>query len=350
MRSGRPSLLDSARFLWTISAAMWETGVRSRRRTIWEAITRTKSPQGIPAGAMLLVDHNPSKVQHAERVFGSAVTLVNPLALAHRLHLRALLIGACALPGRARGIATSLIHACNFRHHVQPGQTIVLWNPYTLLQFAVDERVGAESAYHLDASYPALRRVQSAYGCSVALDLIGYKESKHVMALQPWSFDRSEPVLVVYLSKLDEMIRHASELTLLDAVRAWRNHTVAPIEIFIHYTDRGTAVNDPRYGWFFDEFGDLVSDRDSLESSSRSQISLSALSTIGLDLLSMDIAHFVVVPDGAGREPHDGWRLRLDPSRTDVLRVGAGVDEWLRQIRSSQTELFDRVFEADAAR
>ena len=349
MRSGRPSLLDSARFLWAVSPAMWESGVRGRLGTIRQAITRSKPKQHFPAGAMLLVDHNSSKVKHAERVFGSAVTLVNPLALAHRLHLRALLIGACALPGRARGVATSLIHACNFRHHVQPGQTIVLWNPYTLLQFAVDERVGTESAYHLDASYPALRRVHSAYGCSVALDLIGYEDSKHVMALQPWSFDRSEPVLVVYLSKLDEMIRHASELALLDAVRAWRNHTVTPIEIFIHYTDRRTAVNDPRYGWFFDEFGDLVSDRDSLESSSRLQISLSALSTIGLDLLSMDIAHFVVVPEGAGSEPHDGWRLRLDPSRTDVLRVGAGVDEWLRQIRSSQTELFDLVFKADVA-
>ena len=348
MRSGRPSLLDSARFLWTISPAMWETGVRSRRRTIWEAITRTKSPQGIPAGAMLLVDHNPSKVQHAERVFGSAVTLVNPLALAHRLLWRALLIGACALPGRARGVATSLIHACNFRHHVQPGQTIVLWNPYTLLQFAVDERVGTESAYHLDASYPALRRVQSAYGCSVALDLIGYEESKHVMALQPWSFDRCEPVLVVYLSKLDEMIRHASELALLDAVRAWRSQTLAPIEIFIHYTDRVTARNDPQHRWFFDEFGELVSDRDSLESSSTSQISLSALSTIGLDLLSMDIAHFVIAPEPSGNGLDEGWQTRLDPSRPDVLRVGDGVDEWLLKIRSSRPDLFQQVFKVDA--
>ena len=327
---------------------MWETGVRSRRRTIWEAITRTKSPQGIPAGAMLLVDHNPSKVQHAERVFGSAVTLVNPLALAHRLHLRALLIGACALPGRARGIATSLIHACNFRHHVQPGQTIVLWNPYTLLQFAVDERVGTESAYHLDASYPALRRVKKAHGCSVALNLIGYEQSKWVLALQPWSLDRTDPVLVVYLSKLEEVIRHASELTLLEAVRAWRSQTLAPIEIFIHYTDRVTARNDPQHRWFFDEFGELVSDRDSLDSSSTSQISLSALSTIGMDLLSMDIAHFVVVPQGAGSEPYDGWRSRLDSSRTDVLRVGDGVDQWRLKICSVRPDLFQQVFKVEA--
>ena len=348
MRSGRPSLRDSARFLWAAAPAVWESGVRGRLGTIRQAITRSKRNHGFAEGAVLLIDHNPSKVQHAERVFGSSVSLVNPLALPHRLLWRALLIAACALPGRARSVATTLIHASNLRHHLQPGQKVVLWNPYTLLQFAVDERVGTESAYHLDASYPALRRVKKAHGCSVALNLIGYEQSKWVLALQPWSLDRTDPVLVVYLSKLEEVIRHASELTLLEAVRAWRSQTLAPIEIFIHYTDRVTARNDPQHRWFFDEFGELVSDRDSLDSSSTSQISLSALSTIGLDLLSMDIAHFVVVPQGAGSEPYDGWRSRLDSSRTDVLRVGDGVDQWRLKICSVRPDLFQQVFKVDA--
>lgn len=348
MRSGRPSLLDSARFLWVNSPEVWESGVRGRLGTIRAALTRITPSGESEVSELVLIDHNPSKVPHAERVFGSAVTLVNPLALPHRLHWRALLIAACALPGRARGVATALIHAYNLRYHLQPGQNIAVWNPYTLLQFAVDERIGTESAYHLDASYPALRRVRNAHGCSVALDLIGYEESKRVMALQPWRFDRSDPVLVIYISKLDEVIRHPSELGLLDAVRAWKSRTLAPIEIFIHYTDRGTAVNDPRHRWFFDEFGEFVSDRNSLESSSSAQISLSALSTIGLDLLSMDVAHFVVTPQAAGSEPYDGWRLRLDPSRTDVLRVGDGVDEWLLRIRLSRPDLFQQVFKVDA--
>jgi hypothetical protein len=346
--SNRPSLLDSARFLWAAAPAVWESGVRGRLGTIRQAMTRSKRNQGFAEDAVLLIDHNPSKVEHAERVFGSAVILANPLDLRHRLRARALLIAACVLPQRARGVATTLIHASNLRYHLQPGQTIVLWNPYTLLQFAVDERVGTESAYHLDASYPALRRVQKAHGCSVALDLIGYEQSKWVLALQPWSLDRTDPVLVVYLSKLEEVTRHVSELSLLDAVRAWKSQTLVPIEIFIHYTDRGTARNDPQHRWFFDEFGEFVSDRDSLESSSTSQVSLSALSTIGLDLLSMDIAHFVVVPQGAGSEPYDGWRSRLDSSRTDVLRVDDGVDRWLLKIRSVRPDRFQQVFKADA--
>ena len=348
MRSSRPSLLDSARFLWVISPKVWESGVRSRLGTIRVALSRSGSNEELPAEPLLLVDHNSSKMPHAERVFGSAVSLVNPLAMRHRWRWRMLLLLACLLPVRARGVAFALVHATNLLDHLHLGQKVVLWNPYTLLQFAVDERVGSEAAYHLTASYPALRRVRRAHGCSLALDVLGYDKPKRVETLQPWAFERSDPVLVIYLSHLNEVPRHDAELSLLAATRAWREQTAAPIEIFIHYIDRGTAVNDSRHRWFFDEFGDLVSNRDSLTSSSRSQISLSALSTIGLDLLSMDIAHFVVTPEPPGNELDEAWQARLDPLRPDVLRVGDGVDQWLRKIRSSHPDLFQQIFKVDA--
>jgi len=346
VKFGGPSLFSSVRFLWEISPKVWESGVLSRLGTIRLAMGWSGSRLDVRAGPILLVDHNANKIQHAERVFGSEVSLVNALGIRHRWRWRTLLILACLLPARARAIATALVHATNLRHSLHRGQKVVLWNPYTLLQFAVDERVGAEAAYHLTASYPALRQVRWAHGCSLALGILEYDQSKQVETLQPWEFERSDPVLVVYLSHLSEVPRHDAELSLLRAIRVWRECTVAPIEIFIHYIDRGKAVNDPRHRWFFDEFGDLVSHRNSLTSSSRLQISLSALSTIGLDLLSMDIAHFVVAPEPSGKVPNEEWQARLDPLRADVLRVGDGADEWLQKIRASHPELFKQVFKA----
>ena len=344
MNSGKFSLLDSARFLWSISPVVWESGVRGRLGTIRISMTRgNRASSGLGASA-LLIDHNPSKVAHAERVFGRPMTLVDPLTASHRLHWRVLLVLACLLPDRAREVATALIHAGNLRHLVRSDQQVFLWNPYTLLQFAVDEVLGTDAAYHLNASYPALRRVQNAHGCHVALDLLGYERPKRVEALQPWSLNRSEPVLVVYLSNLDEVRRFAPELSLLRAVRDWRHHTNLPIEIYIHYTDRRSAPGEPRHAAFFEEFGDLVTVQNSLELLSSDQISLSARSTIGLDLLSMDIAHFVVVPEHPSSERDAAWQLRLDPARADVLRAGDETDQWLRRIRASQPELFRRVF------
>jgi hypothetical protein len=103
VRSGRPSLLDSARFLWAISPEVWESGVRGRLGTIRTRCSSPSRTQAIPEGAVLLVDHNPSKVQHAERVFGSAVTLVEPACLAHRLRCALFSLVLVCAPGRARG-------------------------------------------------------------------------------------------------------------------------------------------------------------------------------------------------------------------------------------------------------
>lgn len=347
MRSGGPSLLDSARFLWSICPDVFESGVRSRLGTIRGAMARHAKGSPPRACSALLVDHNPRKLAHAERVFGIPLVLIDPLNLRHQWRWRFLLVLASGLPNRIRIVATSMIHAANLRHCVPAGQSVFLWNPYTLLQFAVDEMLGSEATYHLSASYPALRHVRVARGCSVALDLLGYDRSQRAETLQPWSFGRRDPVLVVYLSTLKDVVDHSCELGLLRAVRAWRDWTVAPIEIFIHYTDRGTAAHDPRYEQFFREFGGLVTDRDSLNSSSLEQISLSALSTIGLDLLSIDIAHFVVAPEISGSGPIDGWQSRLELSRSDVLRVGDSVDQWLRQIRACQPDLFQRIFKAE---
>ena len=347
MRSSRPSLLDSARFLWAISPEVFESGVRGRFGTIRTLMARLAPVPQLPEGLALLVDHNSSKLAHAERVFGIPFALVDPLSIRHLWRWRVLLLLGCALPDRLRAVLTSLIHAANLRHYLASDEQVYLWNPYTLLQYAVDELVSSEAAYHLEASYPPLRQTGRAFGSAVALEVLGYPPERQVLALQPWAFTRNDAVLVIYLTKLDEVYRRPSELALLDAVRAWRAVTSDPIEIFLHYSDRGVAASDPRHADFFAEFGDLVTNRGSLEFSSRAQISLSARSSIGLDLLSMDIAHFVVTDGVAPSGERDGWRSCLDRSRPDVLQIGDGVDEWLRKIRSSQTELFDRVFEAD---
>jgi len=347
VRSGRPSLRDSARFLWAIYPEVFESGVRGRLGTIQTVIARPVSVPQPQKGLALLVDHNSSKLAHAERVFGIRFALVDPRAVRHLWRWRVLLVLACALPDRLRAVLTSMIHSANLRHHLAPGEQVYLWNPYALLQYAVDELVSSEAAYHLEASYPPLRKTGRAFGSSVALEVLGYPPERQVLALQPWTFTRDDAVLVVYLTKLDAVYRRPAELALLDAVRVWRAATINPIEIFLHYSDRRVAALDPRHADFFAEFGDLVTHCGSLEFSSLAQISLSAGSSIGLDLLSMDIAHFVVTDGIAAGGQRDGWRSYLDPSRPDVLRIGDGFEEWLRKIRSSQAELFDRVFEAD---
>jgi len=328
------SLTSSPSFLWRISPEIWMSGVRGRLGTLHTAVLSRRLPDvpRIDAGWGVLVDSNPNKVPHAERVFGRPMVIVDPVTIRHTMRWRVALLLTCMLPTRSRAVVVAIVHAHNLSGRLTPEQRVYLWNPYTLMQFAVSEVLAVEATYHLNAGYPRLRAVGRAHGCQVALDLLGYAADERVNTLQPWSLTRDEPVLVVYLSKLDEMQRHRSELRLLDAVRAWRDMTAVPIEIYIHYTDRQTARQEPRHAKFFDEFGDLVRDENSLDRLSSSQISISALSTIGLDLLSMDIAHFVMTPNDSSSEAVGVWQSRLDASRHDVLSADDSPESWLATI------------------
>lgn len=334
MRSSMRSLTGSPSFLWRISPEMWMSGVRGRLGTLRTAVLSRRLPDvpRIDAGCGVLVDSNPNKVPHAERVFGRPMVIVDPVTIRHNLRWRVALLLTCMLPTRSRAVVVAMVHAHNLSDRLTPEQRVYLWNPYTLMQFAVSEVLAVEATYHLDASYPRLRAVGRAHGCQVALDLLGYAADERVHTLQPWSLTRDEPVLVVYLSKLDEMQRHRSELRLLDAVRAWRDMTAEPIEIYLHYTDRQIARQDSFHAEFFDEFGDLISDENSLDRLSSGQVSISALSTIGLDLLSMDIAHFVMTPNDSSSEAVGVWQSRLAVGHHDVLITDDSPDSWLATI------------------
>lgn len=350
MRFNLRSLIDSASFLWEIypKIAPGEEGVRGRLGTMSLALLSWKSDD-VPRTGMrvgVVVDSNHNKALHAERVFGRPMVIVDPLAIRHNLRWRVALLLTCMLPTRSRAVAVALVHARNLSGRLTTEQRVYLWNPYTLMQFAVSEVLAVEATYHLTASYPRLRSVEKAYGCEVALDLLGYAASERVNSLQPWSFTRDEPVLVIYLSKLEVLHRFESESRLLDAVRAWRQKTTAPIEIFLHYSDRQNARQERRNSAFFDEFGHLVTESDSLGCLSTHQISLSALSTVGLDLLSMNVAHFVMLPSVAVPEPLLDWRSRLDHHCAETLRYEDSPDRWMASIRDHHPDLFKTVFAA----
>ena len=294
-----------------------------------------------------LVDQNPRKLVHARRVFGSDLSLLHPLEINHRTRWRILLLLTCALPERLRIVAVALIHAKNLQATIPQAREIYLWNPYNLLHYAVDEVLGTEGAYHLVATYPPLRFANYVYSNQVVRELSGESFGAHKVALQPWRIHRDDPILVLYLSKLNFGLQDESERALLNVARSWRDLTRFPIEIYLHYSDRTLNFEGDEREEILLEFGGLLKTEDSLSSASRNQISLSAASSIGLDLLTMDISHFVVAPVRSELPGRSDWQRRLDPEKWNVLTVDASFEVWLRGIRGKYPELFSRVFRQD---
>ena len=339
MRSSRPSLLDSARFLWRVQEELSGSGVRSRLGTLHIALKQPANRINRWDSGAVLADHNASKMEHASRVFGCQLRLVDPLATRHLLRYRVLLVVSSILFGQIRELSVALIHASNFRRLLKAEPDVYLWNPYTLLHFAVSERVELKAVYYLTVAYPGIRRPGRAFASPRAHDLIGTPTELREVAYQPMAVTSNVLQCAFYPTQLHGLSVLETERQLISLARGLREISRAPVRIFLHYVDRQMPWEGLRES--LGDLADIVTREDSLKSVSSKQISFSASSTIGLEFLSRGLCHFIIArPHEAVREVVGDWRWRLEPDCPSVLWSDEDTAVWLDRVRTQCPELW----------
>ena len=338
MRSGRPSLLDSARFLLSIRGELSGSGVRSRLGTLQIALNPIAPSAELRHSGAVLADSNSSKLGHACRVFGCQLRLVDPLATRHLLRYRILLVASSFLFGPVRELFVALIHASNLRKSLKAKPDVYLWNPYTLLQFAISERLELRAVYYLTVAYPAIRRPGRAFASPRAHDLIGTPVQLREIAYQPMSVNSSVIQCVFYPTQLHGLSVLETERQLISLARGLTEISQVPVRIFLHYIDREMPREGLRES--LGDLADIVTREDSLKGVSSRQISFSASSTIGLEFLSRGLCHFIIAPrHDAVREVVGDWRWRLEPDCPSVLWSDEHTAVWLERVRTQCPEL-----------
>ena len=314
---------------------VYESGIPSRagvlRRTFSVDVVDNCSGPLVDAW---LADHNPNKLEPSEKCFGVRLRLQDPLALELKFRFRIMLICSIVLFGKARDTVTALLFALNFRAKSQ-GRRVFLWNPYTLLQLAIGEVLPVEGVFHLEASYPPIRNVTTAYGNPLALEILGYPDAQRQVRYQEHRFSRSEPLLVIYLSQLAWLNEAPSERSLLLLARCAESRLEQRVEIFLHYSDRDSVFQSPSDFPELVGLEHLIRFDDSLRNLSTRQVSVSALSSIGLDLLASEVNHLVLIGDkNVSEGAPNSWRNReLVRARDDVLKIGDGPDVWMDELK-----------------
>lgn len=314
---------------------VYESGIPSRVGVLRRAFSsNVKGECSSPLVDAWLADHNPNKLEPSEKCFGVRLRLQDPLALGLKLRFRTMLIFSTFFFGGLRDSVTALIFALNFRARSQ-GRRVFLWNPYTLLQVAIGEVVTVEGVFHLEASYPPIRNVRTAYGNPLALDILGYPDAQRQVRYQEHRFSRSEPLLVIYMSQLAWLNEAPSEKSLLLLARCAARRLEQRVEIFLHYSDRDSVYRAPADFPELAGLDHLIRFDDSLRNLSTRQVSVSALSSIGLDLLASEVNHLVLVGDkNISEGAPNSWRNReVVRARDDVLKIGDGPDVWIDELK-----------------
>jgi len=351
VRSSLRSRTEFFRRLWAISPRVHGSGLPRRlRRAALAFRSAAVDLTGDQLHHLILLDSNENKVQHAEREFGERCFRLDPVRPPIGRGKRFVLLLSSLLPGRLGDVTTCMTLARSLQQTLPGGSRIAFYNPYFLLQYAIAELLEVDKVFHLVPVYPRVERAREAFCCAAAHEILGYHSDVQRVTIQPHTVMEDRPVVRVYLSQLVQFERLPEERALIDFVRWVRGRVDVPVEVFLHYIDRGISESDPRARSLFDEFGELVRREASLHQLSSGQVSFSGTSSIGYDLLSSRICHVMVYdsnPQGALRRDEDGRRLAdWRTARHDVIRSDSPPEHWLEALRLVDEARYRAVFGA----
>lgn len=286
--------------------AGWRTPIHlipRRTKILWHAtrIGRAKRFEG----SDFLLEYNLKKAAPAQRVFRRPLVFVHPRDLRFRGYECVLLFVASFVVTRRRLVAMYLqILAKSLDASIPKNATIHLFNPYHMLHLAA-AMVDRPSAIYFGSGELLMRQqkyfsnADTVFGTSETLKHgVQPSQSQVVTVVPEHTFVSSANRVAVYFTALDRLPRYANEERLGEFALWINQHVCEPLCVYLHYLD--TASSD--WPHRLEELGlaALISrvripcaGQGSLHELSSCQISFSAASSIGGDLISLGVRHFV---------------------------------------------------------
>ena len=201
-----------------------------------------------------------------------------------------------------------------------------------MFHFAIAELTDVEEVVIMTPEYPIPDGAKKIRGPEIIQSIYQLDEAMFDPIPVVHSFARSDPLLAIYLTKLNIEKSGWAGWAELRPIRRIEDRLIAfglemsrrgvRTEFFLHYSDR----SDAGLTCLPAEVRHLVNFGDSMRMLSRQQISLSGASTIGFQLSSLGLPHAFVLAVAEGeRTPYVSWAQAQDT----VLAVNASDDDWV---------------------
>lgn len=306
--------------------------VPSRRRLLFWALF--EKPSVHLTSGWVLFDGNLGKVESIRLLIGKRVEAVDPSRLPRSIrHRLSALVLLFYLPRRREigwAVLLAEVVADALRRPDGVHVKVFLWNPYFLWQYAISDWVGADVTYHLSCAYPRLRNVRNVLASRTTLDIMQYPPvvGKAVVGL-PLRLG-STGSLSLFLSKLSVTQLSPTEQFMIDVARELTKRFGKQINLYPHPNDVRDENTLEEIQNRFEHLGLRVCPVEPATGFVADSVSVSAVSSVGLEMTGRVHAHFVVV-NGAPHVPElsGDWRERAEKhlrARGWVLDASRGVD------------------------
>jgi len=317
-------------------------GTLSRRGAVRRALMITSRPDNT-SELRVLLDHNENKLVGAKSVWGD-LAFVNVYQVQPGLFERVFLVVGLFLSDRKRRVLQGLATAHSVKKILRPDAQLFVWNPTQIIHHCLINHLGISDCMIFNPIIPLPHNCQRYWGRKIVKEIYDIPIQKFNSVTPSYKKHADKPRVSIYLSKLPEdPSRQNSSEERITEFGLFLSNLGINTRFFFHYRDRLSASKIKEFGLPID----ICDLGESLNLLSINQISITANSTIGLDLDSIDAGHFfcLTTERPATMVPTN----RLTPlanylnksSRT--LRKEETNEEWISKISEHEPVLWNRV-------
>ena len=244
----------------------------------------------------ILLEYNQNKLIPAEKIFGKKLFFFNPDNLIVPIKFKLFLFIVLFLPQKYKDIVYALVLYQILSELIDSNAKLYFWNPYSTWHYCFSMLDNYKAVYVHACAYPIFR-ADSYFSSKFILEVYSLDKFKYTELTPSHSFRDDRRAIKFYFTQLPYAAKSKSENFLADFAKFLIKHKKrTDVEIYLHYSDRENKEIDISKT-FLAGLENFVSFEKSLNNLSKNQLSFSAKSSIGFELLSLKINHYIFVKD-----------------------------------------------------
>jgi len=297
-------IMKHIQYLNSINPRMCEyVGKVSRKLLLYTFLHIGKNPK--IRSSDILVEYNQNKLEASEKLFGKKLYFLNPNELIFPLRFRVFLFICMFLNGKYRNLIYCVLMHHTIKSVLNKDAKLYFWNPYSLWHYTFSHLKNTKSVYIHSCSYP-LFDADHYYANAFVAKVFGLDKYEFNLVNPDHKYVDDSPIIKIYLTQLSFYSQEENHLR--DFAKYLISEKKYKVLVYLHYSDRNRDLSKTSIA----DIKESVSLEKSIDNLSKKQISFSATSSIGFELLSLGINHYIFHCESSQTPEFDNYAAQSD--------------------------------------
>ena len=277
--------MKQIRYLSSINPRMpGDVSKPSRKLLLYNFLHVGITPKIAPSD--ILIESNSNKLEPAEKLFGKKLYFLNPDELIFPLRFRVFLLICMFLNKKNRDLVYGILIYHTIKNILDKDAKLYIWNPFSLWHYTFSFLENTKTVYIHTCSYPFFD-ADHYYANAFVAKVSGLDKYEFNLVNPDHKYVDDSPIIKIYLTQL--LFDSQEENYLCDFAKYLISDKKYKVLVYLHYLDRNRDLSKTSIA----DIKESVSVEKSIDNLSKKQISFSASSSIGFELLSLGVNHYI---------------------------------------------------------